>query len=51
MERAWFIAWFAAFFLLGTFFRPAGAYFTQLRRRLGALLKDVRLSGPPLLPY
>lgn len=33
--------WFAAFFLLSTFFRPAGAYFRQLRRRLGALLKDV----------
>ncbi|MEV7994734.1 hypothetical protein AB0O67_23285 [Streptomyces sp. NPDC086077] len=33
--------WFAAFFLLSTFFRPAGAYFGQLRRRLGALLKDV----------
>ncbi|HEY5834862.1 hypothetical protein [Streptomyces sp.] len=33
--------WFAAFFLLSTFFRPAGAYFGQLRRRLGALLTDV----------
>ncbi|MEU2428406.1 hypothetical protein ABZ611_02615 [Streptomyces sp. NPDC007861] len=33
--------WFAGFFLLSTFFRPAGAYFTQLRRRLGVLLKDV----------
>ncbi|MER6539741.1 hypothetical protein ACWDE0_39240 [Streptomyces sp. 900105755] len=33
--------WFAAFFLLSTFFRPAGAYFGQLRRRLGSLLKDV----------
>jgi hypothetical protein len=33
--------WFAAFFLLSTFFRPAGAYFGQLRRRLGTLLKDV----------
>lgn len=33
--------WFAAFFLLSTFFRPAGAYFAQLRRRLGTLLKDV----------
>lgn len=33
--------WFAAFFLLSTLFRPAGAYFGQLRRRLGALLKDV----------
>lgn len=34
--------WFAAFFLLSTFFRPAGAYFGQLRRRLGTLLKEVR---------
>ncbi|MEV7391374.1 hypothetical protein [Streptomyces sp. NPDC091215] len=33
--------WFAAFFLLSTFFRPAGAYFGQLRRRLGTLLTDV----------
>ncbi|MFC5805094.1 hypothetical protein [Streptomyces formicae] len=33
--------WFAGFFLLSTLFRPAGAYFTQLRRRLGLLLKDV----------
>ncbi|MCX5329133.1 hypothetical protein [Streptomyces sp. NBC_00140] len=33
--------WFAAFFLLSTFFRPAGAYFGQLRRRLSTLLKDV----------
>ncbi|MFD5426946.1 hypothetical protein [Streptomyces sp. NPDC127084] len=33
--------WFAAFFLMSTFFRPAGAYFAQLRRRLGTLLKDV----------
>ncbi|MEU6377028.1 hypothetical protein [Streptomyces sp. NPDC046909] len=34
-------SWFAAFFLLSTFFRPAGAWFGQLRRRLGTLLKDV----------
>ncbi|MGW6097187.1 hypothetical protein ACWFRK_23070 [Streptomyces sp. NPDC055157] len=27
--------WFAAFFLLSTFFRPASAYLGQLRRRLG----------------
>ncbi|MFF8846603.1 hypothetical protein ACF08N_28465 [Streptomyces sp. NPDC015127] len=33
--------WFAGFFLVSTFFRPAGAYFTQLRGRLGVLLKDV----------
>lgn len=33
--------WFAGFFLLSTLFRPAGAYFGQLRRRLGSLLKDV----------
>lgn len=33
--------WFAGFFLLSTFFRPAAAYFAQLRRRLGTLLKDV----------
>ncbi|MFF4491721.1 hypothetical protein ACFY0F_35605 [Streptomyces sp. NPDC001544] len=34
--------WFAAFFLLSTFFRPAGAYFGRLRRRLGTLMKEVR---------
>jgi hypothetical protein len=34
--------WIAGFFLLSTVFRPAGAYFAQLRRRLGTLLKDVR---------
>jgi hypothetical protein len=33
--------WFAGFFLLSTFLRPAGAYFGQLRRRLGVLLNDV----------
>jgi hypothetical protein len=33
--------WFAGFFLLSTFFRPAGAYFTALRGRLTTLLKDV----------
>ncbi|WP_026252121.1 hypothetical protein [Streptomyces sp. PsTaAH-124] len=33
--------WCAGFFLPSTFFRPAGAYFGQLRRRLGTLLKDV----------
>ncbi len=33
--------WLAGFFLLSTFFRPAGAYFGQLRRRLGTLMKDV----------
>ncbi|MEW1699215.1 MULTISPECIES: hypothetical protein [unclassified Streptomyces] len=33
--------WCAGFFLLSTFFRPAGAYFGQLRRRLGGLLVDV----------
>jgi len=33
--------WLAGFFLLSTLFRPAGAYFGQLRRRLGTLLKDV----------
>ncbi|MER5966029.1 hypothetical protein [Streptomyces sp. NPDC002057] len=33
--------WFAGFFLVSTFFRPAGAYFGQLRGRLGVLLKDV----------
>ncbi|WP_431961300.1 hypothetical protein [Actinacidiphila sp. bgisy160] len=31
----------AAFFLLSTVFRPAGAWFGQLRRRLGTLLMDV----------
>ncbi|MBC9712876.1 hypothetical protein H9Y04_09860 [Streptomyces sp. TRM66268-LWL] len=34
--------WAAGFFLLSTAFRPAGAYFAQLRRRLGLLLRDVR---------
>lgn len=34
--------WFAGFFLLSTFFRPAGAWFAQLRRRLGLLLKEVK---------
>ncbi|MFD8207823.1 hypothetical protein ACFV2S_15705 [Streptomyces sp. NPDC059695] len=29
------------FFLLSTAFRPAGAYFGQLRRRLGLLLREV----------
>ncbi|MCX4985296.1 hypothetical protein [Streptomyces sp. NBC_00572] len=33
--------WFAGFFLLSTFLRPAGAYFGQLRRRLRVLLRDV----------
>lgn len=33
--------WFAGFCLLSTVFRPAGAYFAQLRGRLGTLLKDV----------
>ncbi|MFD1924284.1 hypothetical protein ACFSK2_27935 [Streptomyces beijiangensis] len=34
--------WCAGFFLLSTAFRPAGAYFEQLRRRLGLLLRDVK---------
>ncbi|ORT56477.1 hypothetical protein [Streptomyces sp. CB03238] len=33
--------WLAGLFLLSTLFRPAGAWFIQLRRRLGTLLKDV----------
>ncbi|MFE0647116.1 hypothetical protein ACFVZH_00810 [Streptomyces sp. NPDC059534] len=33
--------WCAGFFLLSTFLRPAGAYFGQLRRRLGTLLREV----------
>ncbi|MFE7234660.1 hypothetical protein ACWCRF_27700 [Streptomyces sp. NPDC002405] len=33
--------WIAGFFLLSMVFRPAGAWFTQLRKRLGTLLKDV----------
>ncbi|MFB6841365.1 hypothetical protein [Streptomyces sp. NPDC056361] len=33
--------WCAGFFLASTFFRPAGAYFGQLRRRLGTLLREV----------
>ncbi|MEV0097328.1 hypothetical protein [Streptomyces sp. NPDC050738] len=34
--------WCAGFFLLSTAFRPAGAYFEQLRRRLGLLLREVK---------
>ncbi|NGO78159.1 hypothetical protein G6045_21180 [Streptomyces sp. YC504] len=34
--------WAAGFFLLSTAFRPAGAYFSQLRGRLGLLLRDVK---------
>ncbi|MFJ8660161.1 hypothetical protein [Streptomyces sp. NPDC093795] len=33
--------WCAGFFLLSTSFRPAGAYFGQLRGRLGVLLREV----------
>ncbi|MFJ4341814.1 hypothetical protein [Streptomyces sp. NPDC088915] len=33
--------WCAGFFLLSTAFRPAGAYFGQLRVRLGMLLRKV----------
>ncbi|MFF6872579.1 hypothetical protein ACFZDF_08475 [Streptomyces sp. NPDC007910] len=33
--------WCAGFFLLSTAFRPAGAYFGQLRGRLGTLLREV----------
>ncbi len=43
--------WFAGFFLLSTAFRPAGAFFDQLRRRLGLLLRDVsRTSNGSELP-
>lgn len=35
------VYWFAGFFLLSTVFRPAGAWFAQVRRRLGTLLRDV----------
>ncbi|MEU5658524.1 hypothetical protein ABZ802_23315 [Streptomyces sp. NPDC047737] len=41
--------WFAGFFLLSTAFRPAGAYFGQLRRRLGTLLKDVTFPRDDVL--
>ncbi|MFJ8885384.1 hypothetical protein ACIRJR_18525 [Streptomyces sp. NPDC102402] len=41
--------WFAGFFLLSTVFRPAGAYFGQLRRRLGTLLKDVTFPRDDVL--
>lgn len=34
--------WFAGFFLLSTFFRPAGAWFAQLRKRLGLLMKEAK---------
>ncbi|QNP61932.1 hypothetical protein [Streptomyces genisteinicus] len=33
--------WFGGIFLVSTAFRPAGAWFASLRRRLGVLLKDV----------
>ncbi|AQS71443.1 hypothetical protein B1H29_35375 [Streptomyces pactum] len=33
--------WTAGLFLLSTVFRPAGAWFGQVRRRLGTLLRDV----------
>lgn len=41
--------WFAGFCLLSTVFRPAGAYFGQLRRRLGTLLKDVTFPRDDVL--
>ncbi|WP_165964410.1 hypothetical protein [Actinomadura sp. KC216] len=34
--------YFAAFYLVSTSFRPAGAWFAHLRRRLNTMLKDVR---------
>jgi hypothetical protein len=33
--------WIAGFFLVSTVFRPAGAWFGQVRGRLGTLLRDV----------
>ncbi|WNI16805.1 hypothetical protein [Actinacidiphila sp. ITFR-21] len=41
--------WFAGFFLFSTVFRPAGAYFAQLRRRLTTLLKDVTFPRDDVL--
>ncbi|MFD9542973.1 hypothetical protein [Streptomyces sp. NPDC060022] len=41
--------WFAGFFLLSTVFRPAGAYFGQLRRRLGTLIEDVTFPRDDVL--
>lgn len=41
--------WFAGFFLLSTVFRPAGAYFGQLRRRLGTLVEDVTFPRDDVL--
>ncbi|MFF5900571.1 hypothetical protein ACFY8O_32260 [Streptomyces argenteolus] len=41
--------WFAGFFLLSTAFRPAGAYFGQLRRRLGTLIEDVTFPRDDVL--
>ncbi|WP_419992393.1 hypothetical protein [Streptomyces boninensis] len=34
--------WFAGFFLLSTAFRPAGAWFSEVRGRLRRLLRDVK---------
>lgn len=34
--------WFAAFYLLSTFFRPAAAYFGYLRERMRTMLREVR---------
>lgn len=41
--------WAAGFFLLSTVFRPAGAYFGMLRRRLTTLLKDVKYPRDDVL--
>lgn len=41
--------WLAGFFLLSTCFRPAGAYFAQLRGRLSTLLKDVSFPRDDVL--
>ncbi|WP_211592875.1 hypothetical protein [Microbispora sp. H10836] len=34
--------YFAVFYLLGTFFRPAGAWFSHLRSRMTTMLEEVR---------
>ncbi|WUI01197.1 hypothetical protein OHR68_05065 [Spirillospora sp. NBC_00431] len=41
--------YFAAFYLVSTLFRPAGAWFAHLRRRLNTMLKEVRYPRDDVL--
>ncbi|MFI0367877.1 hypothetical protein ACH35V_08350 [Actinomadura sp. 1N219] len=41
--------YFAAFYLVSTSFRPAGAWFAHLRRRLNTMLKEVRYPRDDVL--